>query len=858
MLKNLNFLNLKLLNKNCNSITQNKNKFLCISNLLLKNNFLNFSTTEKSKPSTETPQKTREEINEEFRMMRLQKKEEAINKHKVLKTNMYNFKSLYQVKKFYFENKELIMSSEFDINQLANLFDNHMKISKNKLKMQLPDIMSQTMTQEMIKQILRRVDELNFLSLLKILALNVSRDNKEFNENLNEFSFNLLKKFDFDKILYEKKANYWEKISTKQIVELLTSLSKMQKFSNLQYGPESATKFFNFRNKILHKIFFQADRSVLKISNYPYDELISLIYILSKIEFKHMDLFMRISEEILHPNKIKNMNVKGAVLILWTSTEMNIFNEELINNCINYLNENKNIFLEEMKKIDGMYLYNLFYFFNHNKNYLNKVDQKILDDMILIYDIINKEDLEGAEKEKISFTLDNIVLKNHVQKLHNKSLAYLNLTEALKFFFNVKKYDRVEEILYNLGQKMGYFQPNSINNYTEFFNEFLKTINNEISFDKKFILIQKMSLNLFRKILNQINETRGEINYKDYIKLSYTLFNTNLILKETIPYRNENEDLLVKEIDNFVASFVNEYTISRIFEDTYLTLESVKLFNWMNQNISKDNTLLEKIRESAEIETKFLLKRFFPKEIIFDTEDEFSEEINLPKENEDEEFDNLNLQNKKLSFNNYLNLLILITNLKLEIKNPVVEKLLQNIITPQDIEFDKNKISLTEKLIYNKLILAYYNFDQGDKNIKKTKNSLLLKITPMDLEMNLLKNKYYQNILVSSIREFKTTLFMENDKIYENHHFFDVYIPSLNLAFIIDQSSELLNLKLKNIQSEKTKENKFNKFNYLDENYKNILEKEKGISVYVIQDYMLDNMKQGEVDSKNALNYMFS
>lgn len=865
MLKNICYLNLNILNKNCYKIVQNKYKFLSYSNLFVKNKFEKFSTTEKSIQEPETPKKSAHEINEEFKLKRLKKKEEAIIKQKILKTNMYNFQSFYQVKKFYFDNKEILMSQELDINQLVNLFDNHMKICKNKLNMQLPEIMSQTISQEMIKQISRRIVEVNFLSLLKILSLNLSRDNKEYNEYFNEYCFNLVKKFDFDKIFYEKKANYWEKISTRQIVELIASLSKMQKMCNTQYGPEYGTKFFNFRNKILHKIFFESDRSILKICNFSFDELIAIINILSKIEFKHMDLFMKISEEILHVNKIKHMNVKSAVSILWASSEMNIHNEKLINICINFLNDNTNIFLDEMKKLDGMYLYNLFYFFNQHPNYIHKVEKKIIDEMISIYDVINseKEDFGGEEKDKISFSLDNIVLKNHAQKLNYNNLVCLNLSEALIFFFNLKKLDRVEEILFDLGNKIAKFKPNSVNKYFEFFNDLLKKINkNETSNDSnENFVIQKMSLNLFKKLLYQLNEIRIEILFKEHIKLANTLCNTILLLKEALPFRNESEDLLLKEIENFIASCINEYTIFRIFENTYTTLELVKMLNWINQNIFDNDKLIKKIRESAESELKYLLKRLFPK--FFEPDNESSEEnhfIDSIKESDEDEYEYLNLQNKKLSFNNNLNLLILIKNLKLDINNLIVEKLLQSIITPKDIDFDKNKLSLTEKLTYNKLILASYNTDNTENFDKQNINSILLKITTKDIEMNLLKNKFYQKILISSINEFKTTLYIETDKIYDNHHFFDVYIPSLNLAFVIDQSSELLKLKLKSLQhvDNKDKENNSNSFNFLDENYKKFIENEKGISVYIIPDYMLDKIEQGEINSKNTFNYMFS
>lgn len=881
MLKNICYLNLNILNKNCCKIVQNKYKFLSYSNLFVKNNFEKFSTTEKSIQEPETPKKSPQEINEEFKMIRLKKKEEAIMRQKVLKTNMYNFKSFYQIKKFYYENKEILMSQELDVNQLVNLFDNHMKICKYKLNMQLPEIISQTISQEMIKQISRRIVEVNFLSLLKILALNVSRDNKEYNEYFNEYCFNLVKKFDFDKIFYEKKANHWEKISTRQIVQLLASLSKMQKMCNIQYGPEYGTKFFNFRNKILHKIFFESDRSILKICNYSFDDLIAIIQLLSKIEFKHMDLFMKISEEILHVNKIKHMNVKSAVLILWASCEMNILNEKLINICINFLNDNINIFSDEMKKLDAMHLYNLFYFFNQHPNYIHKVEKKIIDEMISIYDLINseKEDLEGKKKDKISISLlDNILLKNHAQKQNYNSFVCLHLSEALIFFFNLKKLDRVEEILFDLGNKILKFKPNSINKYFEFFNDLLKKINkNETSYYSNYsnenLVIQKMSLNLFKKMIYQLNEIRIEILFKEHIKLAYTLCNTILLLKEALPFRNESEDLLLKEIENFIASCINEYTIFRIFENTYTTLELVRMLNLINQNIFDNDKLIKKIIESAESELKYFLKRLFPN--FFEPDNESSEENNFIdsiKESDDDEYDYLNLQNKKLSFSNNLNLLILIKSLKLDINNLIVEKLLQSIITPKDINFDKNKLSLTEKLAYNKLILASYNSDNtGNTDItdntdntenfdKKNINSILLKITPKDLEMNLLKNKFYQNILISSIKEFKTTLYIETDKIYDNHHFFDVYIPSLNLAFVIDQSSELLKLKLKSRQhiDNKDKENNSNSFNFLDENYKKFIENEKGISVYIIQDYTLDKIEQGEINSKNTFNYMFS
>lgn len=659
--------------------------------------------------------------------------------------NMYNFKTVYELKRFYYQNRETIVENKLNINQIVNLFDNYIKICMNKLKLSIEEVIEQNMVEELMKLIDRGVNNLSLLSLLKILSLNLSKENKKTNPTLNDFCFKLLKKFNFDK-LYDNTQN---KFLPKHIIELFTSMAKMQKLI-VNSNSNDYLKFFYFRNQLFNKLLSNPNRHELLLENFTNSDLVSLFYIMKKNNLKQENLFRKIADDFMSAKKAKFVNLKGLIMALWTQANLNINYEPLTNFCIEKINQKyKDNFTEEMQKIEKMYIFYLFKFFSFNPQSLNLLDNQIKNNLNQIFD-----------KIFIQLTSSNEVNTEKIAK----PLISLYLLESLNYYSKINNTTRINQILNAIIDECDKLPKNLMGIY---FDSYLNLLEGQ----------DKMSKLVFDKIMEKANNSRHEFHFKDYIKTSLMLFNVYTKLGD-----NTNNS-----IKSFIESSLNETSLKRVIEDFNLTIDLVAYIDAI-----KNSDLFDAIKENAKNEITIILDSMTTNDAL----------------------------KKTLSFNNSLNLLIIITHLNIDIGETKLTHLLEILTNIKEI-----KISLKQKIYFNKIFLAF-----GKEEMK-------LKIFKSDITSNLLKNNINQNKIINNIKAFKTTLFIETDKILDDYYYFDLYIPSLNMAFIINQSnSGLMNLNFNNLSKN------IDTGNFLNNYFKEKMQTEKGLVVHEIYDYMIDDI----------------
>jgi len=92
---------------------------------------------------------------------------------------------------------------------------------------------------------------------------------------------------------------------------------------------------------------------------------------------------------------------------------------------------------------------------------------------------------------------------------------------------------------------------------------------------------------------------------------------------------------------------------------------------------------------------------------------------------------------------------------------------------------------------------------------------------------------------------------LQENKIYNSYLFFDIYIPSLKLAFIIDRFSGILKYLPKNVE-------KYENSNLMYNNLITNVKKRDGIDVVIVPDYLIEDhlvqvSKKGEESNEESI-----
>ncbi len=377
-------------------------------------------------------------------------------------------------------------------------------------------------------------------------------------------------------------------------------------------------------------------------------------------------------------------------------------------------------------------------------------------------------------KSNLNQIFDKIFIKltsiEESQEKIAKPLISLYLLESLNYFSKINNLSRINQILNVIVDEIDKIPRNL---FATFLESYLNLSDSN-----------KLYQSAFQKIVEKANNSRDEFNFKDYIKNSFTLYKI---------YQKFPEIDNTSIIKNFIESSLNEYILNGVINDINMTCDLVAYIDAI-----RNSFLFDAIKENAKNEISIII-------------DNITTSTDLKK--------------ITLNFYNSLNLLIIITNLNVDIGEAKMTLLLETLTNIQISQNKELKLTLKQKIYFNKIVSAF-----GKEEMK-------MKIYKNDVTSNIFNNSINQSRLINNIKTHKTTLFIETDKIFDDYYFFDLYIPSLNMAFIIHQSnSGLINLNFDNLSKN------VEAGNFLTNHFKEKMQTEKEIVVYEFYDYMIDDL----------------
>ena len=283
----------------------------------------------------------------------------------------------------------------------------------------------------------------------------------------------------------------------------------------------------------------------------------------NEFEILENDIFYR--EGIL---EFLEKNKKVDILILYEKLngEINLINLikniKKINNEINifFILENKNLELENLLKNEN--IKNIFYNDEINiNNFINKLkntninkEEKLVEEIKLLKNIINKKDEEilkyQNQNENINFNNKKIITVIG-EELSGKSLIISNLQNVLKD----EQYEEIKNFEFREININNFSEIEKVNNITYKFIIILETNYEKIKINKKImdklILNNKINLKKINIIFNKIN--KYSIN-KKIIKNIFKQFNIigeinlnnycNYLINKNNNYKNENKKLI--------------------------------------------------------------------------------------------------------------------------------------------------------------------------------------------------------------------------------------------------------------------------------------------------------------------------
>ena len=586
--------------------------------------------------------------NSDYKKLKLNNKPKIISN--IESWNIYKLKVPKSIKQEYFMNKEILFSNRTNqldpqaYDMLVNILDHYLKTS---LKWQESDI-NQLLEEAFIKEIinyLSKIKEWNYLSyksVLKILHIAIPNKldpiNKEVGNKIYYLGVDLIKYYNFEQFLKDLQSG-------QELIQLLTRVYnvytiKQKGFKNVSYvSPKesnSDNKFMeSFKDSFKEKFEILYFLLVL-INNYKNEninnnliiqkittnDLITCLWLIGKLSTYQIDLYMELTEEIL--KRFKYFTNKQLIIILWTSAKLGLYNQILIEKCLEKLNNEKIELFE--KELGKLYLENLLFFFaTQEKTNLNNYKN--------LWEILEK------------FFLPKIQQNKQNNKSKNEVSTY-DTIDLLKFY--IKNNDKIksENLLKKLNDESNHIR-------YELFSNIL-TIYLENNFNK--LLDQNLTFELFYKIFTRIINSVNKFQFEDFILLC-----VKLIILENCSFGTEISSRLSKEKINLKSVYkllTSEVILEKIFYDFYLTVEYIQNLDFIHRINEETYIELEKI---AEIELNFILEK----------------EKDKDKEIDNDNYKDNNMQDKNYLFNILLFINCLEININEDIKSNII-KILQN------------------------------------------------------------------------------------------------------------------------------------------------------------------------------------
>jgi hypothetical protein len=445
------------------------------------------------------------------------------------------------------------------------------------------------------------------------------------------------------------------------------------------------------------------------------------------------------------------------------------------------------------------------------------------------FDLLNFLRLEEyynvLEKKVILKLLDRLtsLMREENRIITNKCYLF----DSLYILYNEERFEQMEELMLSLRENINKVQ---LLNFVKFFPIYCRVLkkNSPHHNNNNSNLLVYMT-EVFKKSIDRLSEESHQLSLSQFARTASCLAFEVLPLLNTINSKEYKE-----KVELFLISMLTEKFLVKIAHDSLITIDIIRYFQCLKRIFPE---LSEKVSTACIEEVSLIIEN--------NRDDKIDDERQIIQDdlNEDERI--------TFSFTNTLNLLIFITNLKIKVDPKYFDFLLKKLVTSPEVNKNNSNINFMQKVSYNKIFVAfsddiYYILKNANlievENVENINNSIndnfskiqdsMMTISQSDIKNNIFKHVTYQNLLIDFIKEYKKAIFIETDYVLDKLYYLDVYIPSLKVGFIIDQASEILNMKIRHMEG--------HEYNYLDLSLKEKLEREKGIAIHYVSDYFLE------------------
>jgi len=713
--------------------------------------------------------------------------------------NIFQYTNHKDLKKIYYQN-EMYHFSSSKINIIVDILDYYVKLNqKNTIKSSEEILSNDSFCNEMIKQIQKFTNDLDNKSILKIFNLNCNLFTKNVakNESLNKLAFSLTKDINFEKFFKEGLTKFRNVSDLFLHLNNMQSIIKSDKTGDYKISLRETNNFFYFKINLLSKAVLK----YIDITKYPTLTLTSLLWVLGKNSIKQIDVFELLIKEITKRERF--LNTRNLITICSVIEKFNFYenNKNVVKIMIKKINNLKDSLEKELKSSDISYLFSFVKFMTKYKIFID-------------------ENPEGYML-KISDDICKIIDKLCINYLNTEtSLDEFNLSLMLKYFFIFQNEKYVQFVIDKIFERFSNILGAPVLNIFSLFFY--------LNFDEQYSDKQRIFLQQFNQIFYELFEItdldRHKLNYKEYINIVFCLFQIDYF-STRVKHLTINH-----KIRNFITSLLNENFLNKIIEDFNESIELLEILNMINIH---NHDLFITLKINCESEMNILLKGKL--EIYSENEgheEKAEESLNSPIEENMFEIEDYTKSNFFV-LGNLINILLIIKSLDINIEKILINKLLDKLIS---LHHERNLLSLPQKVFYNNLLLDYIpNIDSLE----------FAEISKYDYENYFLKHETIIMKFLDQIKLIKTSLYIETNFILDKKFFFDIYIPSLKKAFILNINPGLLQIE-KHIFFPN-----INKEHILYGNLSRLLKTRYGIELFVIHEDLILNQNKEKVKILN-------